>query len=297
MSRYARVPIEVAADRRLTLIQTRVLIALLSHQNKSGQSVFPKRNALSEITGYTPSKVSNATSDLERLGWLRKVVNRGRRNCNEYEITVPELGTISGAEVDEKNMPESGTNSEGEKVPESENVPDPGTVPELGTPKVPDPGTPKVPESGTPLKKEEQPIEQPIEQPSTAKGLIGVFAVLGFEVLKVHTPEVMGMLRQWEEQGVTPDDVRALVEAKRRQQPDKTITSPMYFKGAMNDYLEAKRHEPAETASQPGRSGGRKTRREHHADISAAADRLHAEALAEELGDGAVPPIRGVVSG
>ena len=49
------VPIEVIQDRRLTLEQTRVLIALFSFRNKVTNTVWPSRSAIAERTGMHPS--------------------------------------------------------------------------------------------------------------------------------------------------------------------------------------------------------------------------------------------------
>jgi len=128
------VPIEISLDHRLSLIQTRVLIALFSYRNKSTGLASVRRSVLSQRCGYSLAKISTATSELVKLGWLQKSGNDG--GCNraaEYTITVPELGT----------------------------VPYPGTVPELGRGGVPDSGRGGVPDSGT---RKEQSIEQNIEQ-------------------------------------------------------------------------------------------------------------------------------------
>lgn len=292
MSQFARMPLEAIRDRRLSLIQTRVLMALKSFQNREGETVYPKREALAKLTGYTVENISKATSQLEQFGWLNKVSNGGRSKGAEYEITVPDLDTVS--------MPEKGGSSTTKRVSETETVSEVETVSESDSITVSEPDTLTVSDSDTPLKKEEQTMEQTREQTSSTASdvasMIATFAKLGFDVLQVRRPKVIGMLSQWSAEGVTHEDITALVQLKREESPDNPIASPMYFQGAMHDYLEAKRHEPEKTQHQPGRSGGRETRREHHARISEAADRLHAEAVAAELGDGTVSPVRGAVS-
>ncbi len=108
-------PLEVMQDHSLTLIETRVLLALLTFRNKTTNLCWPKRAQLAERCGYSPARVSNSVSGLSEKGWL--VVER-RKSGSRYELKVPDLGTI-------------------------QEVPEPGTskVPDLGTSKVPEPGT------------------------------------------------------------------------------------------------------------------------------------------------------------
>ena len=86
MSLFAIVPTEVIADHNLTLIETRVLIALYSYRDpKSTRPVWPGRGAISERCGYHPNVISNATTSLCRKGWIRKI-RRGKKRSNVYEI-------------------------------------------------------------------------------------------------------------------------------------------------------------------------------------------------------------------
>lgn len=65
-------PIEVVRDRRLTLEQHRVLMALFAFKSKDTDTVFPRRQKIAELTGMHLANISTATSALERLGWLTK---------------------------------------------------------------------------------------------------------------------------------------------------------------------------------------------------------------------------------
>jgi|TARA_Y100000034_G_C6893175_1_gene411317 hypothetical protein len=86
LSLFAIVPNEVIADHNLTLIETRVLIALYSYRDpKSTRPVWPGRGAISERCGYHPNVISNATTSLCRKGWIRKI-RRGKKRSNVYEI-------------------------------------------------------------------------------------------------------------------------------------------------------------------------------------------------------------------
>ena len=90
-NQIAVIPLEVIQDRRLTLEQTRVLIALFSFRNKVTNTVWPSRQAIAERTGMHPSNISNATTGLALLGWLIKDGSGGYSKATRYTITVPDL--------------------------------------------------------------------------------------------------------------------------------------------------------------------------------------------------------------
>ena len=56
-SEFSVVPLEVVQDRRLTLEQTRVLIALFSFRNKATNTVWPSRAAIAERTGVAENRL------------------------------------------------------------------------------------------------------------------------------------------------------------------------------------------------------------------------------------------------
>ena len=83
---FSILPNEVILDHSLTLIETRVLIALYSYRDpKSTRPVWPGRAALSKRCGYHPDVISRTTTALERKGWIRKI-RRGKKRTNAYEI-------------------------------------------------------------------------------------------------------------------------------------------------------------------------------------------------------------------
>lgn len=88
---FSVVPLEVVLDRRLTLEQTRVLIALFSFRNKVTNTVWPSRAAIAERTGMHPSNISSATTALANLGWLLKAGLGGHSKATRYTLCVPEL--------------------------------------------------------------------------------------------------------------------------------------------------------------------------------------------------------------
>jgi DNA-binding MarR family transcriptional regulator len=77
--KYAFVPLSVTKDHRLTLIQSRVLIALYSFVNhkRPDSNIYPKRGTIAARCGYSEQTVSRATTELEKLGWLVKANNSG----------------------------------------------------------------------------------------------------------------------------------------------------------------------------------------------------------------------------
>lgn len=92
---FAMVPIEVLADKRLTLWQIKVLVGLLSFRNKNSDTVWPGRDALAErCGGMHVANISKTTSELCELGWLVKQGNGGNSRSAIYKIVVPDLVEI-----------------------------------------------------------------------------------------------------------------------------------------------------------------------------------------------------------
>lgn len=133
-------PVEVALDDRLTKMQLRVLIALLSFRAKNTDTVWPKRAQLSARCGYNERTISKVTSQLVKLGWLEKEGQGGYSQSSKYRITVPELDTVDS----EETVSELDTVTEPETVSTLDTVSTPETVSEPGTPTVSELGTPTV---------------------------------------------------------------------------------------------------------------------------------------------------------
>lgn len=111
---FSIAPLEMARDRRLGAPHLRILLALLSFRNKTGDLVWPKRERLAEITGYQPHNISKYTRQLVDLGWLEKTGSGGRSRAVRYRITVPEIPeteTVSGMDTVSKSetVSKSGT--------------------------------------------------------------------------------------------------------------------------------------------------------------------------------------------
>ena len=127
-SPFGIVPVEVAMDQRLTLQQMRVLLALYTFRNRNTELTHPTREAISERTGMALTKISKATTDLERLGWLTKVGNGGRSQATRYRVHVPETLTDSDTVSKTKTVPERVAVSAHETVTDSVTVPKSVTV-------------------------------------------------------------------------------------------------------------------------------------------------------------------------
>jgi len=69
-------PLETVQDHRLSLIQTRVLLALFSFRDKNTDLVYPSLPMLAERAGYSVGVTNRAASHLDKLGRLKK---RGQR--------------------------------------------------------------------------------------------------------------------------------------------------------------------------------------------------------------------------
>jgi len=139
------VPIEVIQDRRLTLEQTRVLIALFSFRNKVTNTVWPSRSAIAERTGIHPSNISSATTALVALGWLTKGGLGGHSKATRYTLCAPDFAAPAAQTT----------------VAERATVADSATVAERATATVADSATRPIADSAT---RKEQSIEQSNEQ-------------------------------------------------------------------------------------------------------------------------------------
>jgi hypothetical protein len=92
-------PVSVIQDRRLTLMQLRVLLALFSFRSKNSDVVFPKRKTLAERSGYSEMVISRTTTQLVNLGWLEKEGKGGFSAPCHYKITVPDSVTVTDSNL------------------------------------------------------------------------------------------------------------------------------------------------------------------------------------------------------
>lgn len=170
---FAMVPLAVAQDRRLTLEQTRVLIALYSFRNKRSDIVWPSRALIAERTGMHPSNISSATTALVALGWVKKTGDGGLSRAARYTLCDPEekvadSATNAVAHAATKKVAERAT-TKTQKVAESatSKVADQATPPQRA--RVADSARGPVADSATPpvadsARGNEQTIEQTNEQ-------------------------------------------------------------------------------------------------------------------------------------
>lgn len=165
-SQFSLVPIEVIQDKRLTLEQTRVLIALFSFRNKVTDTVWPSRAAIAERTGMHPSNISAATTALVSLGWLDKIGSGGHSKASRYTLRAPSLTQGTVADPATVAQPTTVAQRATKKVAERATVADSTTVAQSATPPVADQATPPVAESA---RGKEQTIEQTIEQTTSLR--------------------------------------------------------------------------------------------------------------------------------
>jgi len=78
---------EIIQDKRLSLNQIKVLLALFSFRNKTTNLCFPSRESISKKTGIRVTTVSEVTTELVSLKWVLK---KWHDNKYKYEITVPD---------------------------------------------------------------------------------------------------------------------------------------------------------------------------------------------------------------
>ncbi len=94
---FATVPLTLIADRRLGLRQLRTLLALFVHWNpkrtENKNQVWPARRTITRWTGYSESKISTLTTELEKLGWLEKKGNGGMSRAVRYTLNPEMVGT------------------------------------------------------------------------------------------------------------------------------------------------------------------------------------------------------------
>jgi len=79
-------PPEIMTDDRLTLRQIRVLMAIFSWRKTNTSLARISRQMIADRTGYRLSRVSNITTELEKLGWIKKTGNGGKSQWTEYQV-------------------------------------------------------------------------------------------------------------------------------------------------------------------------------------------------------------------
>lgn len=99
---FAMVSLEIIADDRLSKMQLRVLLALLTFRNVEHDMVWPHRATLAARCGYSPRTITRVTTELCKLGWLKKSGKGGFGKPCLYHLTVPESVTV----IDSSTVPE-----------------------------------------------------------------------------------------------------------------------------------------------------------------------------------------------
>lgn len=92
MTPFAKVPIQAAADDRLSKNELRVLIALFSYADRDGEC-HPSKLQIEQRTGIPAKKISSITASLCMKGWLSKSGHGGRNQRANYQLSTPGLET------------------------------------------------------------------------------------------------------------------------------------------------------------------------------------------------------------
>jgi len=79
-------PYEILGDSRLSLRQIRVLMAIFSWRKGNTNLARISRDMISKRTGYPLTRVSNITTQLEKLGWIEKKGNGGKSQWCQYKV-------------------------------------------------------------------------------------------------------------------------------------------------------------------------------------------------------------------
>jgi len=87
---FAKVPVVVFMDDRLTKTDLRVLGSILSYLNQQTGLAWPKREQIEKRCGLPACKISTSTTHLVKLGWLKKHGKGGFSQPTKYEFMVPE---------------------------------------------------------------------------------------------------------------------------------------------------------------------------------------------------------------
>jgi uncharacterized phage protein (TIGR02220 family) len=78
---------EIIQDKRLSLNQIKVLLALFSFRNNDTGLCFPSRNSISKKTGIRITTVSEVTTELESLEWVEKTWHE---SLYKYHVRIPD---------------------------------------------------------------------------------------------------------------------------------------------------------------------------------------------------------------
>jgi len=98
---------------------------------------------------------------------------------------------------------------------------------------------------------------QPEEKPEPRRQLIATLAALGFRQEQVHTPKVIGLVANWEQAELKPEELTNLVESLRQRDKNKTF-GPAYLELPVKSYLETRNGKGNSHSNQGNGSGKNK---------------------------------------
>lgn len=97
---FAQMPIEIFHDCRLSKTDLRVLGVLLTFMNAKKNYCYPKRQTIAARAGIDESKISVATSRLEKFGWIKKTGKGGFSSPCLYIFTIPPVFSVTEQTMD-----------------------------------------------------------------------------------------------------------------------------------------------------------------------------------------------------
>jgi hypothetical protein len=92
---FAQLPIEAISDERIRGNKLLVLCTILSFCDKHGVSRGWTRKDMAGRCGLPETRFSSVTSELEAIGWLKKIGSGGRSMPCEYQVIIPKTVTDS----------------------------------------------------------------------------------------------------------------------------------------------------------------------------------------------------------
>ena len=134
--RFSGTPLYIYSDKRLTLNMLRVLGALYGSRKSGTKITRMSRKRISVETGGLPlSKISTATTKLQKLGFLKKLGNGGKGQYCTYELfSFSEYqAALFGSQESNRNVQPNDYQNESKMVPDSVTQMVPVVVPPIDT--------------------------------------------------------------------------------------------------------------------------------------------------------------------
>lgn len=115
---FILIPFEILTDSRLTLRQIKVMLAICSWRKSNTNLARMSRQMISDRTGYSLKRVSDITTALVKLGWLKKSGNLGKKQWSKYEIQDLDLKKHNTPKTGATPPPKTGASIDTERTTE-----------------------------------------------------------------------------------------------------------------------------------------------------------------------------------